>query len=159
MPAHQGPPHWCPDGGRSPLISGTMTCGVLGFVKCRGRRWKPEAIHTLTTIASLFAQFRARISAEDRLRHLAEHDDLTGLSNRRVLLAHLSDRLAVRQPGPVALLYIDLDRLKAINDSLGHAAGDWYIQTSPIASVPAPEARARSPESVATSSSLFQISR
>ena len=102
---------------------------MLGFVKCRGRKWKPEAIHTLTTIASLFAQFRARISAEERLRHLAEHDDLTGLRNRRVLLAHLSDRLAVRQPGPVALLYIDLDRLKAINDSLGHAAGDWYIQT------------------------------
>ena len=113
----------------APLISGTMTCGVLGFVKWRGRRWKPEAIHTLTTIASLFAQFRARISAEERLRHLAEHDDLTGLSNRRVLMDHLSDRLAVRRPGPVAVLYIDLDRLKAINDSLGHAAGDWYIQT------------------------------
>jgi len=113
----------------APLISGTMTCGVLGFVKCRGRRWKPEAIHTLTTIASLFAQFRARISAEERLRHLAEHDDLTGLNNRRVLLAHLSNRLLVGQPGPVAVLYIDLDRLKAINDSLGHAAGDWYIQT------------------------------
>src|ERR1700722_6805057 len=42
----------------APLISGTKTCGVLGFVKCRGRKWKPEAIHTLTTIASLFAQFR-----------------------------------------------------------------------------------------------------
>jgi diguanylate cyclase len=113
----------------APLISGTTTSGVLGFVKCRGRKWKPEAIHTLTTIASLFAQFRARISAEERLRHLAEHDDLTGLSNRRVLLAHLSDRLGTGQPGPVAVLYIDLDRLKAINDSLGHAAGDWYIQT------------------------------
>jgi len=113
----------------APLISGTMTCGVLGFVKWRGRRWKPEALHTLTTIASLFAQFRARISAEERLRHLAEHDDLTGLSNRRVLMDHLSGRLAVRRPGPVAVLYIDLDRLKAINDSLGHAAGDWYIQT------------------------------
>ncbi|MFZ0716520.1 GAF domain-containing protein, partial [Mycobacterium sp.] len=49
----------------APLISGTTTCGVLGFVKCRGRKWKPEAIHTLTTIASLFAQFRARILAEE----------------------------------------------------------------------------------------------
>ena len=100
----------------APLISGTTTRGVLGFVKCRGRKWKPEAIHTLKTVASLFAQFRARISAEERLRHLAEHDDLTDLSNRRVLLAHLSDRLAARQPGPVALLYIDLDRLKSIKD-------------------------------------------
>ena len=113
----------------APLVSGTLTSGVLGFVKCRGRRWKPDAIRTLETVASLFAQFQARISAEQRLRHLAEHDDLTGLRNRRALLAHLSDRLASQQPGPVAVLYIDLDRLKAINDSLGHAAGDWFIKS------------------------------
>jgi diguanylate cyclase (GGDEF)-like protein len=112
----------------APLVAGMLTAGVLGFVKCRGRKWKPEAIYTLETVASLFAQFQARISAEQRLRHLAEHDDLTGLPNRRALLAHLSDRLAVQQPGPVAVLYLDLDRLKAINDCLGHAAGDWFIQ-------------------------------
>jgi diguanylate cyclase (GGDEF)-like protein len=75
------------------------------------------------------AQFQARVSAEQRLRHLAEHDDLTGLRNRRALLAHLADRLADQRPGPVAMLYIDLDRLKAINDSLGHAAGDWFIKS------------------------------
>jgi diguanylate cyclase len=112
----------------APLIAGTQTSGVLAFVKCRGRKWKPEAIHTLKTVASLFAQFQARISAEERLQHLADHDDLTGLLNRRALLTHLADRLAARQPGPVAVLYIDLDRLKAINDSLGHAAGDWFIR-------------------------------
>jgi diguanylate cyclase len=113
----------------APLVSGTHTSGVLGFVKCRGRKWKPEAIYTLETVASLFAQFQARIAAEERLTYLAEHDDLTGLRNRRALLAHLSDRLAARQRGPVAVLYIDLDRLKAINDSLGHAAGDWFIRS------------------------------
>jgi hypothetical protein len=48
----------------APLISGVLTAGVLGFVKCRGRKWKPEAIDTLETAASLFAQFQARISAE-----------------------------------------------------------------------------------------------
>jgi diguanylate cyclase len=111
-----------------PLINGTVTTGVLGFVKCGGRKWKPEAIHTLTTVSSLFAQFQARIEAEERLQHLADHDDLTGLLNRRALLAHLADRLAAGQPGPVAVLYIDLDRLKAINDSLGHTAGDWFIR-------------------------------
>ena len=84
----------------APLVSGTHTSGVLGFVKCRGRKWKPEAIYTLETVASLFAQFQARIAAEERLRYLAEHDDLTGLRNRRALLAHLSDRLAARQRRP-----------------------------------------------------------
>jgi diguanylate cyclase len=112
MPHQGAPSRRRTVGGSRPLTSDTATCGVLGFVKCRGRKWKPEAIHTLKTVASLFAQFRARITAEERLRHLAEHDDLTGLRNRRALLAHLSDRLAVRQPGPVAVLYIDLDRLK-----------------------------------------------
>ncbi len=122
-------------GGRSaplvaaaPLVSGSLTTGALGFVKRRGRRWNAETKNTLTTVASLFAQFQARVSAEELLRHLADHDDLTGLRNRRALLAHLADRLAPRQPGPVAVLYIDLDRLKAINDSLGHAAGDWFIR-------------------------------
>jgi diguanylate cyclase len=135
---HENSGYRCPITGRrrgggalvaaAPLVSGMLTAGVLGFVKCRGRKWKPEAIHTLETVASLFAQFQARISAEQRLRHLAEHDDLTGLPNRRALFAHLSDRLAAEQPGPVAVLYMDLDRLKAINDCLGHAAGDWFIQ-------------------------------
>jgi diguanylate cyclase len=112
----------------APLIAGELTTGVLGFVRCRGRKWRAEAKHTLKTVASLFAQFQARVTAEERLRHLADHDDLTGLRNRRALLAHLEARLAPGQAGPVAIVYIDLDRLKAINDSLGHAAGDWYIR-------------------------------
>ena len=142
----------------APLVSGTLTSGVLGFVKCGGRRWKPDAIHTLETVASLFAQFQARISAEQRLRHLAEHDDGTGLRNRRALLAHLSDRLASQQPGPVAGVGIHLDRLKAINDS-GHAAGDWFIKSFATGSMLAPGVRAWSRGSAATSSSSFRLSR
>ena len=101
---------------------------MLGFVKFGDRDWKPEEINALKAIASLFAQLQARVLAEEQLRYLAEHDDLTGLHNRRALLAHLDTRLAAGQPGPVSVLFFDLDRLKAINDYLGHTAGDWFIR-------------------------------
>jgi diguanylate cyclase (GGDEF)-like protein len=112
----------------APLVSGDVTTGVLGFVKFGDRAWSAEELNALEAIASLFAQVQARVLAEEQLRYLAEHDDLTGLHNRRALLAHLDTRLAAGQPGPVSALFFDLDRLKAINDYLGHTAGDWFIR-------------------------------
>lgn len=111
-----------------PLRSGDVTTGILGFVKFGERVWEREELNALEAIASLFAQVQARIAAEDRLRYLADHDDLTGLYNRRALLRHLDGRLADGEPGPVAVLFFDLDRLKAVNDYLGHIAGDWFIR-------------------------------
>jgi len=112
----------------APLVSGDTTTGVLAFVKFGARKWKQEEVNTLEAVAALFAQLQARIAAEEKLRYLAEHDDLTGLYNRRALIANLSERLAAGSPGPVAVLYLDLDRLKSINDYLGHTAGDWFIR-------------------------------
>ncbi len=112
----------------APLVSGEVTTGILGFVKFSARKWKQEELNTLEAVAALFAQLQARIAAEEKLRYLAEHDDLTGLYNRRALVAHLGERLSGGSPGPVAVLYLDLDRLKLINDYLGHTAGDWFIR-------------------------------
>ncbi len=111
-----------------PLLSGDITTGALGFIKFGIKDWSTEELNALKAIASLFAQVQARVTAEDQLRYLAEHDDLTGLSNRRALLAHLDERLRTGRPGPVAALFLDLDRLKAINDYLGHHAGDRFIR-------------------------------
>ena len=67
-----------------------------------------------------------RRAAEDRIRHLANFDALTGLPNRRQLMWRAERALdAARRSGhQVALLMIDIDRFKVINDTLGHAAGD-----------------------------------
>ncbi len=111
-----------------PLLSGDVTTGTLGFVKFGDREWLPEELNALQAIAALFAQLQARVVAEERLHYLAEHDDLTGLLNRRAVIAHLDERLADGQPCPVALVFLNLDRLKAVNDHLGHKAGDRFIE-------------------------------
>lgn len=112
----------------APLVrGGTVTTGVLGFAKFGDRAWAPEEINALEAIAALFAQPQDRNVAEDKLRCLAEHDHLTDLFNRRALIAHPHDRLAARQPGPVAVLYIDVDILKSVDDDLSHSGGDRFI--------------------------------
>jgi diguanylate cyclase (GGDEF)-like protein len=111
-----------------PLLSGDLTTGLLGFVKFGDREWQPEELNALQAIAALFAQLQARIVAEEQVRYLAEHDDLTGLLNRRALIAHLDERLAEGQPGPVGVLFLDLDRFKVVNEHLGQHAGDRFIK-------------------------------
>ncbi|MGO8852889.1 putative bifunctional diguanylate cyclase/phosphodiesterase [Mycobacterium sp.] len=111
-----------------PMLSGDVTSGTLGFVKYGDREWQPEELNALQAIATLFAQLQARIVAEGQVRYLAEHDDLTGLLNRRALIAHLDERLAEGQPGEVAVLFLDLDRFKVVNEHLGQHAGDQFIK-------------------------------
>jgi len=72
----------------------------------------------------------ARRALEERLLVQAFHDDLTGLANRALFKNRLEHALTRRAPahGLVGLLYIDVDRFKTVNDSLGHTAGDALLE-------------------------------
>jgi diguanylate cyclase (GGDEF)-like protein/PAS domain S-box-containing protein len=71
-----------------------------------------------------------RVQAESRIEFLAHHDSLTGLANRTVLQNYVPTAMAQasRQQQLLALLFLDLDRFKIINDSLGHERGDLLLQ-------------------------------
>lgn len=112
-----------------PLMTSETTSGTLGFIKYGDRAWENEEINALRAVAALLAQLQARVAAEERLHHLAYHDELTGLATRRALSDHLAERLVAGATGPVAVIFIDVDRLKALNSFLGHAAGDQFLAT------------------------------
>ncbi len=70
-----------------------------------------------------------RVQAENKLNYLAYHDPLTGLANRRYFIERLESSLvdAARQNRRLAVLFIDLDQFKQVNDSLGHGIGDELL--------------------------------
>jgi diguanylate cyclase (GGDEF)-like protein/PAS domain S-box-containing protein len=75
-----------------------------------------------------------RINTEEKIRFLAYYDGLTGLPNRQLFLEHFNQALfaAQRDGSKIALLYLDLDRFKRINDTLGHSAGDKLLKSISI---------------------------
>ncbi|BBN80675.1 hypothetical protein PA25_06600 [Pseudoalteromonas sp. A25] len=79
--------------------------------------------------AAIFSDITERKNAEEKIARLAYFDELTGLPNRRLFYDRLSMALASahRESHKLAVMFIDLDRFKEVNDSLGHSAGDELL--------------------------------
>lgn len=114
-------------GAAVPLVHGDVTEGAIAFFYLSTTySWSEQEVNALRVVAALLVQLLHRVDAEDRLRKNALTDDLTGLPNRRALLEEVT-RLQ-EAGGTLAMLFIDLDRFKVMNDHLGHGAGDKVLQ-------------------------------
>ena len=102
-----------------PFVAGVTVSRILA----------PETLHT-THYVWVLTDVTEQKQAEERARHLAHHDILTGLPNRLALLIRLGQTLpeARRRGWNVGLMFIDLDRFKIINDTLGHSVGDDLLR-------------------------------
>lgn len=98
------------------------------FIECESHSQQLEQA-TIGQVWS-FRDVTARQNAEDTIRYQASHDDLTGLVNRRQFNEKLDQLLELSEAKQerLAVLFVDLDRFKLVNDSLGHVLGDRLLQ-------------------------------
>ncbi|MBD2447843.1 EAL domain-containing protein [Nostoc sp. FACHB-152] len=106
--------------------------GFLGLADCSEQRlWSRHEESTLLTMAASISAAWHRQQAEERIRFQALHDMLTGLPNRLLFDQILAKALpnAARNGESLAVMFLDLDRFKIINDTLGHSLGDKLLQS------------------------------
>ncbi len=93
------------------------------------RRIDDDEKSFVRAVASILGTALVRLRSEERMRHEALHDPLTGLANRTLLRDRLDLALArsAREGTPTGVLFVDLDEFKLVNDRFGHAAGDTVL--------------------------------
>lgn len=113
-----------------PLLVEGGVVGVLNVESTRPHSFPEEDVRTLSVIAQQAAAVVRAAQLYEETHHLAMTDPLTGLSNRRYFLQRLQDglRLAARYEERLALLYLDLDFFKTVNDRCGHLVGDAVLK-------------------------------
>jgi len=113
-----------------PVRSGEEVVAVIEFFSHRSMAPDAGVLRLMEQIGTLLGRVAERSRAESRLRHVSSHDGLTGLPNRRLFLEWIRRSLARVGRYPdfrFAVLVVDLDGFRRVNDSLGHAAGDQLI--------------------------------
>jgi diguanylate cyclase (GGDEF)-like protein/PAS domain S-box-containing protein len=114
-----------------PLISGTQTIGVLGLRSYDAtEHYNEQDKALLQFVSSQVAAAIERKRTHSRLEFLAQYDQLTELPNRALFLDRLCNALhrAQRDTSRLAVLYLDMDNFKQINDSFGHTTGDLLLR-------------------------------
>ncbi|MET0932706.1 MAG: diguanylate cyclase [Mycetocola sp.] len=114
----------------TPLLDKGQPIGVMVCYFGRRREFDPGLLELFESLARQASHVLARIRLQDQLAELALHDQLTGLANRKLLEERLEQTLAgvIRSSRSVAILFLDLDGFKVVNDQCGHAVGDSVLQ-------------------------------
>ena len=122
---------------RTPVLAGSNVLGVLSVesnVEALYGRNDVEVVEVVAALASTAIRNIRLVDdirrSEEQITHQAFHDPLTGLANRALFLDRVSHALSrsFRQAAPLAVLFIDLDDFKKVNDSLGHPSGDRLLR-------------------------------
>ena len=118
------------EGAVIPVRGESRTRGALCVCTAPAEPFSAEALNFMEAIASVLSTGLQRIESEGRLAYLAQFDPLTGLPNRALLADRFSQMIvqARRHARPLAVLFIDLDEFKLVNDTLGHAGGDELLK-------------------------------
>lgn len=117
--------HYC-----VPILFGKRLMGVLNLYLRDEHVRNAEEEAFLTTIADTLANLIEQRRSEEKLKHIAGHDFMTGLPNRALFQVRMNESIseAVRSGGEVVLMLIDLDRFKQVNDTMGHKEGDTLLK-------------------------------